>query len=435
MDHKNEALSSSISSITLPLHKTILMDNKDKNPVRVEYFQDYFDDDDNDDENLNNNNNNINNNNNNKKYYAEEQEEQDLSAADKFFELANAPIIGYKIIISNSQQSISASASASASAAIFIQQDNSCQSHTGGIVWETAYLLANYLIAKYKNENESSITTIKEDYHYHQGNNSNNNNDNNNNNNNKKKKERKQLGKTLEVGSGCGMLGLILAASGLCKRVVLTETNDVMANLQNNVQLNLTTSSAAAAASSSSSSSSSWSKSKIAKRLKKVSVRQLRWDAYEEDIKSCHNHDDLHDDHNDLHNDNHNNNEKNDLDPHTFDTIIGTDVIFAPKLVKPLLETLCKMSHERTNIYLCVQIRCQDSHALFLKMAKEEFDLECNDLSSEFSLIPSCAFGVELECHLFHLIQQQQRKKKSRKRDGAHSKDKTTRSKRSKKTE
>jgi hypothetical protein len=47
--------------------------------------------------------------------------------ASVFFDLANSPLVGYQIEDNR---------------AIVIRQDNNCAIHTGGIVWETSYLLA-----------------------------------------------------------------------------------------------------------------------------------------------------------------------------------------------------------------------------------------------------------------------------------------------------
>ena len=296
-----------------------------------------------------------------------------MDTAEKFFELANAPIVGYRIKLSRKKMKKRMQKSKSVTTpAILIKQDNSCQSHTGGIVWETSYLLACFLSAKY-------------DHNY----------DNIDDNKNKKVKKKKPLGKTLEVGSGCGMLGLILATSGLCTKVIMTETNEVMENLRRNVEYNTMTVRTPRASSESSSESTKTSAtiSPFICSSKKISVHQLRWDALKQDIENCKS---------SVTSTAKNSNGNHDLEPHTFDTIIGTDVIFSSTLVKPLLKTLQKMSHERTNIYLCVQIRCEDSHALFLKKASK-YDFKCTDITDELKDYPSCEFGLELECKIFHL--------------------------------
>ncbi len=187
------------------------------------------------------------------------------------------------------------------------------------------------------------------------------------------------------------MLGLVVAATGLCRKVVMTETKDVMPNLITNVQYNT---------------SSSSNKSRCCSP-KDVSARQLRWDAYKDDIKKCQS------DKADNGSCGDAGSRNDDLDPHTFDTIIGTDVIFSTKLVKPLLKTLRKMAHDETKIYLCVQVRCADSHKLFLTKANN-YGFTCIDRTNDLGRYQSCSFGLELECKLLQLTVMKMKKKKER---------------------
>merc|ERR1711871_892069 len=52
-----------------------------------------------------------------------------------------------------------------------------------------------------------------------------------------------------------------------------------------------------------------------------------------------------------------------------FDMIVGTDVIFATRLVPPLLRTMHALSREGTEVWLCMQERCAAAHALLLAQA------------------------------------------------------------------
>jgi len=226
------------------------------------------------------------------------EEDQDVSLA--FFELANAPEIGYRLPDSDS--------------IICIRQDvSACGKHTGGIVWETSYLLLNYLV------------------------------------------EAKQtLGKILEVGAGCGLLGLVLAALG--DNVVMTETREVLVNLQSNLERNRS----------------------LLARANAVRSCYLDWTKYEEDAVANH------------------------LESHSFDTILGTDVIFSPALVEPLLYTLQYMSHSKTTIYLCVQVRCATSHQMFLDKAAS-YNFAIQEITDHLDDMPSVKWSQDLECHLFRL--------------------------------
>ena len=61
------------------------------------------------------------------------------------------------------------------------------------------------------------------------------------------------------------------------------------------------------------------------------------------------------------------------------------------------------MSHKDTMIYLCLQIRCADSHALLLKAASK-FGLKVEDCSDEMKGIPSCAWGLGMECKMMRVV-------------------------------
>ena len=259
-----------------------------------------------------------------------------VDPADAFFELANSPVVGYKI---DSYKSV------------WVKQCNMCQTHTGGIVWETSYLLALYLNERIKGANSNET-----------------------------------YGKVLEVGAGCGMLGLILACSGVVKKVVMTETTEVLKNLRENVLFNIRPKKI-----------SSRKKSNQIKSCcpSSLSVRKLRWECFETDINIC------------------DSEGSDDLCPHSFDTILGTDVIFSIKLVSPLLRTLQKMSNENTIIYLCVQIRCSDSHSL-LKSKAAEFGFGYRDCSKELENIPNCTWGIALECKLIRLVPIKERIKRKK---------------------
>lgn len=217
---------------------------------------------------------------------------------EAFFELANADLIGYRL---------------SSGAIVEIAQDaTSCGQHTGGIVWETSYLLLEYL-----------------------------------------KAQRRPLGYLLEVGAGCGLLGQALAYEDRCTLAVLTECERVLGNLRANLERN-----------------------RALGHERSVRPCQLDWIDYRQDM------------------------EAGQIAP--ADTIVGTDVVFCPALVEPLLQTLQALAHAETIIYLCVQIRCATSHERLLAKAPD-YGFVVEDLAHEFGAIPACQFGVDLECHLLQL--------------------------------
>lgn len=222
-----------------------------------------------------------------------------------FFELANVSVVGYRLSAEQCKKE-------KYSRTICVKQDvSACGNHTGGIVWETSYLLTCYLLQL-----------------------------------------RKDFGRVLEVGAGCGLLGQVLAASGWIKSVAMTEMDDVISNLQSNLRQNPSI-------------------------LRKCSVHKLDWLDYKKDAVDA-------------------------LKKHSFDTIIGTDVVFSPCLVRPLLKTLQYMSHKDSVVYLCLQIRCEDSHKLLLKKA-EKYGWKLQDISQDLVRIPDCSWGLAMGCFLLKL--------------------------------
>jgi hypothetical protein len=82
---------------------------------------------------------------------------EDADVSSVFFELANAPSISYRLQASDSidddddddsnNGKSAATKTTSNHDAIVIRQDVSAETHTGGIVWETSFLLLNYLLS------------------------------------------------------------------------------------------------------------------------------------------------------------------------------------------------------------------------------------------------------------------------------------------------
>ena len=255
-----------------------------------------------------------------------------------FFELANVEMVGFRL----SSKHLKKKNNSSTDLVISARQDTSSAGssstggggdHTGKIVWETSYLLLSFLLARGE-----------------------------------------KLGKILEVGAGCGLLGQVLAASKYAKKVVLTECEQVMESLEHNVQRN---------------------ESILAKNKEKplAVARKLNWLSPRMDMARF----------------------PKDLQEFSFDTIVGTDVVYSQSLVEPLLSTLRIMAHDKTIVYLCLQIRCEDSHKLLLRLASEHKWM-VDDISQELTSMPSCKWGLDMECKLLKLTTvdlQQTKKRKS----------------------
>ena len=84
----------------------------------------------------------------------------------------------------------------------------------------------------------------------------------------------------------------------------------------------------------------------------------------------------------------------------TFDYIICTDVIFCQPLVLPLIQSMRKHSHERTYIYLLVQIRDEAAHNKFFEIIGDYFE-QIDKLSIDCGNETLEKCGSELDCLLF----------------------------------
>jgi predicted nicotinamide N-methyase len=286
-------------------------------------------------------------------------------AATVFFELANAKTVKYKC---------------KSGARLVIDQDSNIKDCTGGIVWETALLLATYLEGRgienlgWRRADAGSPGTGGESA---LGKRSGGGAKDNAEVRHKKRKKGDEKGmadeqtsapddvreparsgapRVLEVGSGCGLLGLVLGHLGA--QVVLSEAAEAMQILTSNVD-----------------------KKRNRQNLPPhASVRALKLDwTSETDISALQT-----------------------LDvPAPFDVIVGTDVIFNITLVEPLLRLLHRASHANTTVWLCMQERCPDAHKTLLELAPKYFQV--HDRSADLAEAPGCKCAAELDCFLLCL--------------------------------
>ncbi|OEU23016.1 hypothetical protein FRACYDRAFT_233182 [Fragilariopsis cylindrus CCMP1102] len=290
---------------------------------------------------------------------------EDADVSSVFFELANAPSVSYRLQASDSidddeddsnNDNTAATKTTSNYDAIVIRQDVSAETHTGGIVWETSYLLLNYLLSSnnwlIRNQTAAAAATCTTS----------------------------TTTTILELGAGCGMLGLTLHKAlelGVIGgnddtnnkwRVILTETDEVMDNLRSNLEHNYPP--------RHNSPNSSTPNNTTPSSL--LSVDELDWTRYKQDCV------------------------KAQIDSHSVDYIVGTDVVFSTRFVVPMLETMQYLSHKDTVIYLCLQERCKDSHQLLL-MEAIKYGFHIHDISQQvFDDTPSCDFGHALELKTRH---------------------------------
>jgi len=229
--------------------------------------------------------------------------EEDTS--ERMFELANAPRVRFTVpVIAGAGE-------------VIIRQDPANET-TGGCVWETSYLLAQWAIRELEPRLKAAArgggsTRVR----------------------------------CLEVGAGCGLLGLSLAAAGA--DVVLTETASAMPNLEHNVRENPPPTS----------------------RGGSSSTQTLHW-GDEAHVASA-------------------------RARGPFDLLLGTDVVYVEAMVVPLMETLWSCAAPSTTVWLCGQVRDPDAHAALEREAPHWFGRVRRLQLGGFS------FADELECFLMEL--------------------------------
>ncbi|KAJ1625550.1 putative methyltransferase-domain-containing protein [Pavlovales sp. CCMP2436] len=226
------------------------------------------------------------------------------------FELANAEHVSF---------------AASSGRTLLIRQDAAIP-HTGGCIWETSYALALWARAH--------LEPIA-----------------------RRASKRGAPLRVLELGAGCGFLGLALAHMGF--EVVCSEQPGVLANLVHNVLAN----------------------EPRALGLPGACIAEvLRW-GDSEDIAA--------------------------LTGAPFNYVVGTDVVYIPELVQPLLQTLWQCATGETAVLLCLQQRCVASHRLLLEQAGFYFArVEHEPLADSVELVRD--FATELDCELLRLTQRRE---------------------------
>tara|TARA_B110001452_G_scaffold179507_1_gene150669 strand:- start:2573 stop:3493 length:921 start_codon:yes stop_codon:yes gene_type:complete len=216
-------------------------------------------------------------------------------SATALFELANATHVVFRV----------------GGRELTIQQDPSVVG-TGGCVWETAYLMAQWLQPRLDELQRDGLPL-----------------------------------RCLEVGAGCGLLGVALAHAG-CD-VLLTEQESAMANLSANVAANAPPEASGGACAAA---SLSWIDDG---ELEAVAARG------------------------------------------PWQVLVGTDVVYKAELVRPLLRTLWRCADSETKCWLCLQERDADAHATLLRLAPCFF--------RRVAPVPldGLSFSEELECFLLSL--------------------------------
>lgn len=205
-----------------------------------------------------------------------------------------------------------------------VAQDRSTTEHSGGVVWETSFFLVRYLERHILPGMQAPSAGRKL--------------------------------RVVELGSGCGLLGLALARLG-CD-VVLTDQPSALANLRANARTFVASSTSG-------------------KPSGTVKVMPLDW-AKEEDITAARKHG-------------------------PFDLVVASDVVFASRLVEPLLRTIAGLLEDASGMdaacWLCLQQRDPDAHELLLRMAPNYLSVH----ERSFVGLKGFEAAVELECLVLEL--------------------------------
>ena len=267
-----------------------------------------------------------------------------LDTPTKLFELANIPVVGYRCTTKamrtgqpKTEGKGGTRGGGEEDTVVWIRQDPSVVECTGGVLWETAFLLSSFLL----NDEEHSPILLGQAAGAGAGAGA------------AAAGGSVPVPTVLELGAGCGLVGLASAEAGCT--VCTTEAPPAMDNLRYNVQANMGLVDASGG---------------------QVSAVPLSWGSAADAAAVRKGH-----------------------GAATFDLIVGTDVVFNVELVAPLLATMREFSHVGTKTLLCLQERCAAAHKELLATAPDHF--EVRDLSSRLPLLEGCAYAQELECHLF----------------------------------
>ena len=286
------------------------------------------------------------------------------AAAEGFFDLANARCVRYTVAVGEREaregrgggegdgETNEASGSSRADASeveLVVEQDQSLHDSCGGIVWESAYALEQYMRLNIGRICASPPV---------------------------KRKRGLSRCKVLELGAGAGLLGLAVAARG-AKATVLTDHPNAMPLLERNVRRNSALFETRAelvgkkrkkrgdanADTETTTTTTSTSKSK-------PKCMPLDWtnDAHVDAVAR----------------------------EGPFDIILATDVVFNESLVAPLLAAIRACGGPRTVAYVCVQERCA--------VAFDAFRRGASGALGSAREVPREELGfVDEECVLFEL--------------------------------
>lgn len=222
---------------------------------------------------------------------------------------------------------------------------------SGKLIWDAGYALADLFVQEYHAQQHQQHTSVSSGFLL----------------------PRLESTTTyLELGAGTGIVGISIAAAGTTAgaTLVLTDQDDMMPLLQQNIALNKYKNDKVVKAlplswgSASSSTSSSSSSSSL--------VRDL--------LRSNHNQ-------------NHHNSEKTNEETRTptkeyFDIVCGSDILYAPDTMPLLLETLIEVStpHKTDVVFAYKQRYCED---IFVQLVRDSGCFRIDETNSGVEIAPA----------------------------------------------
>jgi predicted nicotinamide N-methyase len=156
--------------------------------------------------------------------------------------------------------------------------------------------------------------------------------------------------RVIELGSGCGVVGIAAAISG-CKEVVMTDLSYALPLMRKNVERN----------------EAAWKDKEVV-----VSCKECDWfqpPAVDELLGE---------------------------DNNKADVLLVADCVWLPSLIAPLLQTLKLYTNDSTEVFITYQQRGKEAHDLFLEGIHELFDVVDVDTLKAADLVKPDVF------HLFH---------------------------------
>eukprot|EP00854_Cymbomonas_tetramitiformis_P002739 gene2739-3517_t len=197
--------------------------------------------------------------------------EEAIDRDEAFFELANAKAVRFSV----------------GGKHIDVTQDTALHDCCGGIIWETSFCLSRYLQKHLRKQVSRQLADFK----------------------------------VVELGAGCGLLGLVL--STMKCSVVLTDAPPALPLLRRNVAENAD------------------------KLTFPAKVLPLDWES-SSDLNAVKEHG-------------------------PFDLLVATDVVFAVRLVQPLLDCVKALTHPDSLIFICLQERSPEAFKAFMTSVAEQF--------------------------------------------------------------